>query len=396
MAKIATINKELGLTKWMKENTILTDRQTDRQTDLLISVVVPVYNCEDTLKLTVDSLLNQTYKDIEIILVDDGSKDGSGYLCDQYERSDSRITAIHQKNKGLAGARNTGIKEAHGKYISFIDAGDYVELNLYESLLPYVNEDIDLIDFPFYTENSNGRFPSINKVEKNMIFERDFIEREMLPCMLNVEDNPIINDPPICFVWKYLFKNSIIDENGIQFDERRRKWEDKGFVVKYVDCSGSIIYYDRPLYTYLCMDNVDHLSSSYFRELALLIIEQREEYINKYGKRYQFETDYYMNNSLSTIMARVEEIVANETEENAKELINEIYSKAFVQKVAQWSFKDDNGVSLYQNLIKKNDVDGTYLLMKEQIEQKKNSFTQEKKAGLFKRAKQKVKRILRN
>ena len=61
---------------------------------------------------------------------------------------------------------------------------------------------IDLIDFPFYTENRNGRFPSINKVEKNKVFGRDFIEQEMLPCMLNVEDNPIINNPPICFVWK--------------------------------------------------------------------------------------------------------------------------------------------------------------------------------------------------
>ena len=102
-----------------------------------------------------------------------------------------------------------------------------------------------------------------------------------------------------------------------------------------------------------------------------------------------------MKNSLSTIVARVEEIVANETEDDAKRLVNEIYSKPFVQKVAQWSFKDDNGLSLYQNLIKKNDADGTYLLIKEQIEQKKNSFTQEKKSGLIKIAKQKTKRIIR-
>lgn len=340
-------------------------------------------------------MLKQTYNDIEIILVDDGSKDGSGDLCDQYKRSDSRITVIHQDNKGLAGARNTGIRAANGKYISFIDAGDYVELNLYESLLPYVDEGIDLIDFPFYTENSNGRFPSVNKVEKNKVFGRDFIEQEMLPCMLNVEDNPVVNDPPICFVWKYLFKKSIIDKNNILFDERRRKWEDKGFVLKFADSSDTIVFYDKPLYTYLCIDSGEHLSSSYFRNLVFLIIEQREEYINKYGKRYQFETDYYMKNSLSTIVARVEEIVANETEDDAKRLVNEIYSKPFVQKVAQWSFKDDNGLSLYQNLIKKNDADGTYLLIKEQIEQKKNSFTQEKKSGLIKRVKQKTKRIIR-
>ena len=339
--------------------------------------------------------MNQTYKDIEIILVDDGSKDGSGDLCDRYEQSDSRVTAIHQENKGLAGARNTGIRAAKGKYISFIDAGDYVELNLYESLLPYVEEGIDLIDFPFYTENSNGRFPSISKVDKNKVFGRDFIEREMLPCMLNIEDNPIVNDPPICFVWKYLFKKSIIEKNNILFDERRRKWEDKGFVVRYMDCSESIVFYDKPLYTYICSDSQEHLSSSYFRNLVFLIIEQREGYIEKYGTRYSFDTDYYVNNSLVSIINRIEEIVINETEEDAKKLIAEIYSKQLVQKMAEWTFSDSNDAEQYQNLIKNNDVDGTYQFMLHQIEQKKRAQVQQNKLGYAQRAKRKVKNLIR-
>lgn len=368
---------------------------SDRQTPL-ISVIVPVYNCKDTLRLTVDSLLNQTYKDIEVILVNDGSKDGSEDLCDQYELSDRRVIAIHQDNKGAAAARNAGIRFANGKYLSFIDAGDYVELNLYESLLPFVKEDIDLIDFPFYTQNApTERFPSISKIEKNKLFGREFIDKIMMPCLLNVEDNPVINDPPICFVWKYLFKKSIIDENSIKFDEQRRKWEDKGFIVKYVDCCDTVIFYDTPLYTYMCLGNGEHLSAIYFRELALLIIEQREEYINKFGERYPFETDYYMNNSLSTIMDRIEDIVAHETKEDAKSLIEEIYSKLFVQKIGVWRFVDDSNTSQYQELIKHNDIDGTYILMQQQIERKETMSAKQNKMSIINRVKGKAKKAIR-
>lgn len=366
--------------------------------DTIISVIIPVYNCEDTLYLTVESLLNQTYKDIEIILVDDGSKDRSGYLCDQYERSDNRIIALHQANKGAAAARNKGLEAARGKYISFVDAGDFVELNVYESLMQYIEEEIDLIDFPFYTQNrQNERFPSISRIEKNKVFSRDFIDREMMPCLLNVEDNPIINDPPICFIWKYLFKKSIIDKYHILFDERRRKWEDKGFIVKYTDCSETIVFFDKPLYTYFCLGNEDHLSSSYFRELAFLIIEQREEYIKKYGERYPFETDYYMNNSLSTIMARIEDIVNHEAEEDAKMLIEEIYAKPFVQKIGEWQFADESNTSQfqYQKLIKNNDIEGTYILMQQQIERKRTMASRPQKESIINRVKGKAKNVIR-
>lgn len=106
---------------------------------MLISVIVPVYNCEDTLHLTMDNLLKQTYSDIEIILVDDGSSDNSGKLCDDYAKADKRVIVIHQNNKGAFGARNSGVSNANGDYISFIDAGDSVEPRLYESLVDYCN-----------------------------------------------------------------------------------------------------------------------------------------------------------------------------------------------------------------------------------------------------------------
>ena len=101
----------------------------------LISVIIPVYNVEQYLCECVDSVINQTYKNLEIILVDDGSTDSSGKICDDYAHKDERISVIHQKNSGLSGARNTGIDNASGDYIYFLDSDDYIDPNALESLI---------------------------------------------------------------------------------------------------------------------------------------------------------------------------------------------------------------------------------------------------------------------
>ncbi len=100
----------------------------------LITVVVPIYNVEQYLKRCVDSIINQTYKNLEIILIDDGSPDNCGLICDEYASKDSRIRVIHKQNGGLSDARNVGIKSATGKYITFIDSDDYITLDYIEYL----------------------------------------------------------------------------------------------------------------------------------------------------------------------------------------------------------------------------------------------------------------------
>lgn len=95
--------------------------------DSMISVIVPVYNVEKYLKRCVDSIFNQTYKDFEIILVDDGSNDSSGEICDKYDKNNKNVRVIHQNNIGLSGARNTGIKYSKGEYLTFIDSDDYID-----------------------------------------------------------------------------------------------------------------------------------------------------------------------------------------------------------------------------------------------------------------------------
>lgn len=101
----------------------------------LISVVVPVYNVEKYLNKCLDSIIGQTYSNLEIILVDDGSTDNSGVICDVYKEKDSRIRVVHQKNQGLSGARNAGINNANGELLGFVDSDDYIVENMYERLL---------------------------------------------------------------------------------------------------------------------------------------------------------------------------------------------------------------------------------------------------------------------
>jgi len=122
----------------------------------LISVIIPVYNVEPYLKKCLDSVVTQTYKEIEIILVDDGSTDGSGPICDEYAAQDKRIRVIHKRNGGLSDARNVGLDRCSGRYVTFIDSDDYVASDyverLYRILVEY-NADIAVCDyFEFYDE----------------------------------------------------------------------------------------------------------------------------------------------------------------------------------------------------------------------------------------------------
>ncbi len=115
--------------------------------DPLISVIVPVYNVEQYLRRCVDSILAQTYSHLEVILVDDGSPDRCGEICDEYAQADPRVHVIHRKNGGLSAARNSGLDFCHGEYIGFVDSDDYIQRDMYEQLLADVTRYHTLLAF---------------------------------------------------------------------------------------------------------------------------------------------------------------------------------------------------------------------------------------------------------
>ena len=119
----------------------------------LISVIVPVYNIEVYLPRCIETIARQTYRNLEIILVDDGSTDGSGAICDEYVKTDERAIVIHQENQGLWAARNTGQKVAHGQYLMYVDGDDYLHVDAIKAMYEAINQngsyDMAMIDRKF-------------------------------------------------------------------------------------------------------------------------------------------------------------------------------------------------------------------------------------------------------
>lgn len=144
----------------------------------LISIVVPIYNVENYLKKCVETIIGQTYKNLEIILVDDGSTDNSGKICDEMKEIDNRIRVIHKENGGLSDARNVGLDEAHGKYISFIDSDDYIDSNFIETLYKMcIENNAEIAQCNFrkvgydFKDKEDEKIETIVKNGKQMIYD---------------------------------------------------------------------------------------------------------------------------------------------------------------------------------------------------------------------------------
>lgn len=142
----------------------------------LISVIIPVYNVEKYLRECIESVLKQTYRNLEIILVDDGSTDSSGVICDEYEKKDNRIRVIHQKNQGLSGARNTGFENAHGVYVHFLDSDDWILPETYQMLMERVKK--EKTDFVYFEAVSFLDEEPEKEIEQRYLREKEYVTDE--------------------------------------------------------------------------------------------------------------------------------------------------------------------------------------------------------------------------
>ncbi|MCL3853354.1 glycosyltransferase [Parabacteroides sp. GYB001] len=205
----------------------------------IVSLIIPVYNVEVYLPKCIDSLLHQTFSDIEIILINDGSTDRSGNICDQYQSLDPRIQVVHQKNQGVSRARNTGLDQATGQYISFIDSDDWVSNDYIEILLNGINsqEDIDISFCEYYTV-LNNRLILHNSSSSDTIYDNE--TGIYLLCM----DKKIKN-----YVWGKLFKKELF--SNIRFPEDRNMCEDMAILYKVFYQARRILHLKAPSYHYL-------------------------------------------------------------------------------------------------------------------------------------------------
>ncbi len=257
----------------------------------LASIIVPVYNAEKTLRRCVDSLLNQTIDDYEIILINDGSKDDSGKICDEYKSE--KVIVIHKENEGVSKARNKGLDVARGKYILFCDSDDYAENNFVEVLCNYSESGAaDLVCCCFNWMN----------IATSEIKERETGSDK--PFILNKNEFLKLRELDLMACgWDKAYKASIINEKNIRFDENLSCGEDTSFTLEYLCCSEKeiLVIPDRLYnYSYQLGENLAgrYTSDSFTNKFQALFNNYEAAFnalnIKKDERLTKFYTDFFL------------------------------------------------------------------------------------------------------
>lgn len=214
----------------------------------MVSIVVPVYNMGEKLEKCIDSLIAQTYSNIEILLIDDGSTDNSFLVCQQLAQKDSRVKVFQTKNQGAGPARNYGIEQASGKYIYFPDADDYLEPNAIEILERNMSSNgCDLVVFGYKNVNQNGEVQGIKEYEP-MVWEAEAVRKDYSD-FITMEARYSIQGAP----WNKFFSLNVIKENKITYPPLRRH-QDEAFIARYMTYAKKICFISDVLYVYYVND----------------------------------------------------------------------------------------------------------------------------------------------
>lgn len=278
----------------------------------LVSVIVPVYNTKEYLIKCLESIINQTYTNLEIIIIDDGSNDGSYDICDKYLELDSRIKVIHNTNRGVSVTRNIGIDIATGKYILFIDSDDWVEKNYIEVLYNNIqNSDISICSYYTVTKRNVNIINDDKKIEKiDKIVGLKYL---------------IGNEQYRGYLWNKLFKLDIIKNNNIKFKPDIYIYEDLLFVAEYINAADNITYIHQSLYYYrmrkssslnqeFTMKNMTKIKA--FKMLESIYTKDKKELYEKYRYWYLKEAlflnmELSNNNQYEKELAEIKMIINN-------------------------------------------------------------------------------------
>lgn len=234
-----------------------------------ISLIVPIYNVEKYLPSCIDSILKQTYVDMEVILVDDGSPDNCPAICDEYAKKDERIHVIHQQNKGLSGARNTGIEYAQGEYLIFVDSDDTIEPTMVEELYTYAEgRECKIVACGRYYVFEDGE--KISKIADNKSKTYAFAEAMQEMNTFTLFDMS---------AWAKIYRRELFQD--IRFPEGKLS-EDYYIMYKLFDLAQTIGYVAKPLYNYLQRQSSISRNKKINHDFAYAAKEQMEFLDQKY------------------------------------------------------------------------------------------------------------------
>lgn len=272
----------------------------------LFSVIVPVYNTEAYLEQCMESLTEQTFKDFEVILIDDGSTDRSSQICDRYQKKYENIKVIHKKNGGLVSARERGIQEACGQYVGYVDADDWVDIRLLEQVKKVVDDyEPDMITFNPILEFSNRSEKKILTVEVG-IYDKEKMKTDIYPFMLYNKKEKFYNFGIYPAVWNKFIKRDLILKNRCT-DYRITMGEDAA--CTYCNVLDAESLYIMPQYLYHYRQNEASMTNTYDAERFIkykLLLDYMDHVL---------DTDHYeMKRQLEAHKAfRVKHVILNES-----------------------------------------------------------------------------------
>ena len=245
-----------------------------------ISVIVPVFRVEKYLSKCVDSILGQTYKNLEIILVDDGSDDGCPSLCDSYAKKDNRVRVIHRENGGLSAARNSGIAAATGDYIALIDSDDYIGCNMFKHLMEQIisyDADIALCDYQYVNENGNS-------IDTNAFYDNcDVLALDGREAQFLMYES-YRKRVTFTVAWNKIYKKKLFD--GITYPEGRIH-EDESRTHELLYKAKKIVYIAAPYYYYLQRN--DSIVGANLSIKKLQLIDAYVDKLSFYRKNLEYE-----------------------------------------------------------------------------------------------------------
>lgn len=260
--------------------------------NITISIIVPIYNTEPYLQRCIDSILHQTYRNLEIILVNDGSSDACPRICDEYSLKDNRIKVIHKNNGGLSSARNAGIDIATGQYIGFVDSDDFIEDDMYGALLSAClknNAEISMCGRYYVRE---GKAIPHFTLPNQVIWNNKNAIKNLL--MWNNIDSSACDK---------LFKNALFE--GVRFPQGLIT-EDIFIIPEIIDKANSIIHIGKPKYYYCVREN--SISTGVFTKQKMdVVISHKKvaDYVMKKYPEYKEYADYFFYHAVSSIIIRV-------------------------------------------------------------------------------------------
>ncbi|WP_288230176.1 glycosyltransferase [uncultured Faecalicoccus sp.] len=337
--------------------------------DIKISIIVPVYKVEVYLERCINSLLNQTMKEIEIIMVDDGSPDNCPEMCNKYEAEYAHIHVIHKANGGLGLARNSGLEIARGKYVIFVDSDDYVTQDMCEMLYAKAEQYSADVVYANHFKDIKGKITDkVERIERDIVLEsKDDIEKFNLDMIANLPESP--RDTPIeVSVWAAIFNRETIENNNIRFvSERVLISEDVVFNIDFYSKANTIVICSEAVY-YYCF-NEESLSKSYNpnrfskdKELWRYVLEK----INGISSTAEIRCSRFL---IARARCAIGMIVASNkkiTRKMVKQYISEIvHDKDLIRCIANYPVHMSRGLQkIFLILMKAQSVEALFLVCK--------------------------------